>query len=95
MPLPAVLETIVGFLRAGYPQGVPDRDYLPLFALLRRRLTEDEVSELAHALEAESPDEATTQAIHEAITYLTNETPSETDIERVRARLQAVGFAPV
>jgi hypothetical protein len=95
MPLPAVLETIVGFLRAGYPQGVPDRDYLPLFALLRRRLTEEEVAELAEALEAASPDEATTHAIHAAITQLTNATPSETDIERVRERLQAVGFAPV
>jgi Protein of unknown function (DUF3349) len=30
------------FLRAGYPEGVPQHDYLPLFALLARKLTSEE-----------------------------------------------------
>ena len=38
MALSDVLAKIVGFLRADYPEGVPDGDYIPLVALRRRRL---------------------------------------------------------
>jgi hypothetical protein len=31
--LPPLLKKVVDWLRAGYPEGVPDVDYLPLFAL--------------------------------------------------------------
>jgi hypothetical protein len=31
-----VLAKVLGFLRAGYPEGVPGPDQVPLFALLRR-----------------------------------------------------------
>ena len=37
------LTSIVAWLRAGYPDGVPQTDYIPLLALLSRRLTNDEV----------------------------------------------------
>ena len=37
------LTSIVAWLRAGYPDGVPQNDYIPLLALLSRRLTNDEV----------------------------------------------------
>ncbi len=47
MALSDVLTKIVGFLRAGYPEGVPDGDYIPLVALLRRRLSDDEVVAVA------------------------------------------------
>jgi hypothetical protein len=50
MALSDVLAKIVGFLRAGYPEGVPDRDYIPLVALLRRRLSDDEVVAVATEL---------------------------------------------
>ena len=33
MALSDVLAKIVGFLRGGYPEGVPDGDYIPLVAL--------------------------------------------------------------
>ena len=39
-----------GWLKAGYPEGVPQTDYIPLFALLPRRLTDDEVQGRRHAL---------------------------------------------
>ena len=32
MALPPFLSAIVGWLRAGYPEGVPEVDYIPLFA---------------------------------------------------------------
>ena len=50
MPLPSFLTDIVGWLRAGYPEGVPDVDYIPLFALLGRHLTDEEVKEVADEL---------------------------------------------
>ena len=50
MPLPPVLNSIVSWLRAGYPQGVPDQDYIPLIAILSRRLTSDEVAAVAAEL---------------------------------------------
>ncbi len=45
---------VLDWLRAGYPDGVPPRDYFPLIALLRRQqLTDDEVREVAAALTVE------------------------------------------
>ena len=41
MALSDVVARVVAFLRAGYPQGVPATDYVPLIALLRRRLSDD------------------------------------------------------
>jgi len=50
VPLPPVLNSIVSWLKAGYPQGVPDSDYIPLIAILSRRLTTDEVTAVATEL---------------------------------------------
>ena len=50
MSLADVVAKIVGFLRAGYPQGVPASDYVPLLALLRRRLSDEEVVAVASEL---------------------------------------------
>jgi hypothetical protein len=50
MALPPVLNSIVGWLRAGYPSGVPESDYIPLLALLARRLTGEEVAAVAAEL---------------------------------------------
>ena len=41
---------VVDWLRAGYPTGLPDRDFVPLIALLRRRLTDEEVRDVARRL---------------------------------------------
>ena len=34
---------ILGWLREGYPQGVPREDYIALFGVLQRHLTEEEI----------------------------------------------------
>ena len=60
MPLPPFLSSIVDWLRAGYPDGVPEHDYLPLFALLASQLSEDELESIAAEL-AESSDPASAQ----------------------------------
>jgi Protein of unknown function (DUF3349) len=41
------LTAIINWLRAGYPNGVPPTDYIPVLALLSRRLTTDEVKAVA------------------------------------------------
>ena len=46
----SALARIVHWLREGYPGGVPDHDYVPLLALLERRLTRSEVKKIAKAL---------------------------------------------
>ena len=50
MALTTAVSSVLQFLHAGYPEGVPRQDYIPLLALLRRRLTEDEVGEVANGL---------------------------------------------
>lgn len=92
MPLPAPLQSVIDFVRKGYPHGVPEHDYLPLFALLRRRLSEEEVGQVAEALAADPAAAANPAAIGQAIERLISEPPSETDVERVRARLAEVGW---
>jgi hypothetical protein len=96
MPLPPVLTSIIGWLRAGYPDGVPEHDYVPLFALLGRRLTADELAELADELASESdPDRA--QAIRSALLTQASQLADDADIARVRSRLALGGWplAPI
>ena len=89
MTLPSFLESIVGWLREGYPQGVPEHDYIPLLALLRRRLTDDEVAFVVRELVAAGSIPADTIDIGAVITKVTDELPHEDDVARVRRRLPA------
>jgi hypothetical protein len=87
----SVLTSILDFLRIGYPEGVPRQDYLPLLALLKRQLTDDEVRTVANeVLDSSDPD--TASDINKAITAITNEEPLQGDIARVAARLAAAGW---
>ncbi len=90
MALPPVLTSIVSWLRAGYPEGVPQRDYLPLFALLASQLTDADVHAVAQELAA--GDDTSAQAIRDAIETVTHEEPNDSDVARVRARLAAGGW---
>jgi hypothetical protein len=92
MALPPILSSIIGWLRAGYPEGVPDVDYIPLFALLGSELTDAEVAQIAEELAGSTADAASAQAIREAIKHVTHEAPSDADISRVRARLAGGGW---
>jgi len=86
-----ILSNIIGWLRAGYPEGVPDVDYIPLFALLGSQISNDEVNAIADELVSSSdPDSA--GAIREAIEAVTHTTPKDSDIARVRSRLAAGGW---
>lgn len=85
------VASVVQFLRAGYPDGIPQQDYIPLLALLRRRLTEDEVAEVADGLIADGDTDSAT-ALREAISRITRDGPRDEDIARVRAHLASGGW---
>jgi Protein of unknown function (DUF3349) len=84
------LNSVVAWLRAGYPEGIPQTDYFPVLALLSRRLSTDEIKmvarELKHRHDFDDVD------IGVLITRLTDELPAPDDIERVRTRLDAKGW---
>lgn len=84
------LSSVVTWLRAGYPEGVPETDYIPLLALLARRLTNDEVKQVARELMQRG--EFDQIDIGVVITQFTDELPNPEDIERVRQRLAAKGW---
>jgi len=84
------LAKIVAWITAGYPEGVPGPDRVPLFALLKPRLTDDEVKTVVKELldrgEFDDVD------IGVLITQLTDGLPAPEDIDRVRNRLAAKGW---
>jgi hypothetical protein len=91
MALPPVLSSIIDWLRAGYPDGVPERDYIPLFALLASQLTDADTEVIADEL-AGTSDEASADAIRTAIATVIHDRPLDSDVARVRARLAAGGW---
>ena len=84
------LNKIVAWLNAGYPEGVPGPDRVPLLALLSRRLTADEVKAVAKALSDRSHIDDVDIGV--LITKLTDEMPKPEDIERVRTHLAVNGW---
>jgi Protein of unknown function (DUF3349) len=84
------LNSVVSWLRAGYPEGVPPTDTFALLALLANRLTNDEVKVVANALMERGDFDKIDIGV--LISKLTDELPSDTDIERVRNRLAAKGW---
>ena len=84
------LTSVVAWLRAGYPEGIPPTDYFPVLALLSRRLSQDEVKAVARGLmQRDGFDEIDIGVL---ITQMTDHLPSPGDIERVRERLAAKGW---
>lgn len=84
------LSAIVSWLRAGYPEGMPPTDYMPVLALLARRLTTDEVKAVASELTQRGDFDHIDIGV--AITQITDELPAPADIERVRERLAVKGW---
>ena len=89
----SVVESVLDWLRAGYPDGVPREDYIALFAVLHRKLTEREVARIADRLvEGNAEGVVTRAAIESAIAALALEKPGDGDVKRVAARLVAGGW---
>jgi hypothetical protein len=90
--LPPILSNIVGWLRAGYPQGVPESDYIPLLAILTRRLSDEEVQKITGRLVDIGVLPVEKADIGVMITKVTDEMPLETDVQRVCYRLESGGW---
>ena len=84
------LNSIVSWLRAGYPEGIPPTDTFAVLALLSRRLTNDEIRAIAGELMQRG--EFDKIDIGVVISKITDELPSEADIDRVRERLATKGW---
>ncbi|WP_040791035.1 DUF3349 domain-containing protein [Nocardia paucivorans] len=84
---------VIAWLRAGYPQGVPQTDYVALFAILHRNLTEQEVVSIAEQLVRDRGDrEITRDEIEAAVHRMARERPGADDIARVASHLAAGGW---
>lgn len=86
-----VLAQVLDWLRAGYPEGVPPKDYTPLLALLRRTLNDEELAQVVAAIEQQDPDPVRVSHIRDAIAEVTSITPGDEEIHRVASTLAAKG----
>jgi hypothetical protein len=86
VPLNTQLRGVLDWLLEGYPTGVPPKDYIPLLALLRRRLTEEEVHAIADEIARRSPSPSSSD-ISVSITKITDALPTEDDVARVEKHL--------
>ncbi len=95
MDRPQLLMKVVEWLRAGYPNGVPQGDYIPLVALLRRQLSDDELDQVTSDLIDDSLRHLEPISKIDAgvkITKVTDELPHAVDSARVRQLLVVAGW---
>jgi Protein of unknown function (DUF3349) len=85
--LNARLRGVLDWLLEGYPAGVPPKDYIPLIALLRRRLTDDEIRQIAAEIAALGYDDASATDIGVSIIRITDALPSPKDVAGVEEHL--------
>jgi len=94
----SLFQSILGWLRGGYPEGVPGPDRVPLLALLRATpLTEDQVKEVVRNITggdtgAPADGDITRDEIAEFISDVTHHDAGPENIKRVAARLEAAGW---
>jgi hypothetical protein len=92
------LSSILDWLRAGYPEGVPGPDRVPLLALLRATpMTEDQVKEVVRKLTAATSPaladgEIKVDEIEAFVTDVTHHDAGPENVRRVAARLAAAGW---
>ncbi len=90
MDLSQWVSSIVAFVRAGYPTGMPATGYVPLAALARRRLCDDDISAIASNLITRRLSPISSVDIGVEITRITNHLPTPDEIERVQRRVHAI-----
>ena len=96
--MPARVQKLLNWLRAGYPGGVPGPDRVPLLALLRNTpLTEDQIKEVVREIIAEEKGAPTGHAIdHDEIERfiegVAHHDGGPENIARVAEKLAAAGY---
>ncbi|CDP85413.1 MULTISPECIES: DUF3349 domain-containing protein [Mycolicibacterium] len=88
------MENVLTWLHKGYPEGVPQKDYFALLALLKRSLTEDEVVRAAQSIlrsnNGDTP--VTDDELHDAVRKVIEKEPNPEEIQQVASRLASVGW---
>jgi len=94
----SLLSSILNWLRAGYPEGVPGPDRVPLLALLRATpLTEDQIKEVVRHITAEgstalADGEIGQDEIAAFIKDVSHHDAGPENVQRVAAKLAAAGW---
>ncbi len=94
----SLLHSILDWLRAGYPEGVPGPDRVPLLALLRATpLTEDQIKEVVRNLTADGSGALADGAIGEDeiaafIKDVSHHDAGPENVKRVAAKLASAGW---
>ena len=89
----SVFNNVLAWLHEGYPEGVPQKDYFALLALLKRTLSEEEVVNAAQTvLKGTDSDTVSEQEIRAAIHTITDQEPNPEEVHQVAARLASVGW---
>lgn len=95
---PHFFRSVIRWLQAGYPEGVPGPDRVPLFALLRSTpLTAEQLKEVIDNLTAKGSPAVVDGVIDgneiaESIAELTHRDPGPENVRRVAATLAAAGW---
>ena len=98
MTTTSLLGSILQWLRAGYPDGVPGSDRVPLLALLRATpLTEDQIKEIVRNITdqdstALADGTITTDEVEAFIKDVTHHDAGPENVQRVAAKLAAAGW---
>lgn len=94
----SLLSSILEWLRAGYPEGVPGHDRVPLLALLRATpLTEDQIKEVVRNITADGSTAVADGSIDEDeiaafIKDVSHHDAGPENVQRVAAKLAAAGW---
>jgi len=94
----SLLSSILDWLRAGYPEGVPGPDRVPLLALLRATpLTEDQIKEVVRHITADgstalADGEIGEDEIAAFIKDVSHHDAGPENVHRIAAKLAAAGW---
>jgi hypothetical protein len=88
-------QSVLDWLRAGYPEGIPPQDYAPIMGVLRRSLTSEEIRSIVDGLAGQSlrsVDPISRDDIEAMIEQTVYQRASDADVARVTERLAAGGW---
>lgn len=89
----SLFECVIDWLKAGYPEGVPPKDYFPVLALLKRSLAEEDVVKAAQSVLKSAEGETVTEdEIRAAVLAVNGKEPNPEEIHQVASRLASVGW---
>lgn len=90
----SLFESAINWIRKGYPEGIPPTDFPPLLALLTKVLDEDQIMRVCMELAAEQGigNPLTEEQIRNAVAKVSDQPPSDYEVNQVASRLAAVGW---